>query len=365
MKIAIFHELHSGGARRAVNEFAKRLKKKDVVDLYFIDERKDEVEIDNFSKVYFFKHKTKPLSNSFLKRIYKDTIELVRLYKLHHKVAKLIDSKEYDFVFVHPSKYTQAPFILRFLKTSKIYYSQEALRIIYDPLHSKIENIILPKKIYESIARLLRKKIDLDNIAKAQLILANSQFTKSNLKKAYKKDSKVAYLGVDIKFFKPGIKKDIDILYIGDTDALSGYELLIKAQKQIKQKIKVEYLITGATWISDELLSRLYSQAKITLALYRNEPFGLIPLEAMASGSTVIALNEGGYKETIINGKNGFLIDFNSKALGDLIIKLLQNNTKLQEISKNARLDVEKNWDWDSKTRELRLVFERFLNERT
>ena len=39
MKIAIFHELHAGGARRAVNEFAIRLKKKNRVDLFLVDEK--------------------------------------------------------------------------------------------------------------------------------------------------------------------------------------------------------------------------------------------------------------------------------------------------------------------------------------
>ncbi|MBI3366641.1 hypothetical protein HY041_03380 [Candidatus Roizmanbacteria bacterium] len=46
MKIAIFHELDHGGARRTVEEIAKRLRKEFVVDLYYVNQVKDHA-IDN------------------------------------------------------------------------------------------------------------------------------------------------------------------------------------------------------------------------------------------------------------------------------------------------------------------------------
>ena len=61
--------------------------------------------------------------------------------------------------------------------------------------------------------------------------------------------------------------------------------------------------------IDEKELIEMYSNCKgfITTAFY--EDFGLTPLEAMASGKPVIAPNEGGYKETIIDGITGKLID--------------------------------------------------------
>ena len=43
MKIAVFHELGIGGARKAVNEFSKELIKKHKVDLYVVD---DDIDVD-------------------------------------------------------------------------------------------------------------------------------------------------------------------------------------------------------------------------------------------------------------------------------------------------------------------------------
>ncbi len=44
MKIAVFHELHEGGARRAVNELSVRLKNKHIVDLYYVSPKKNKIE---------------------------------------------------------------------------------------------------------------------------------------------------------------------------------------------------------------------------------------------------------------------------------------------------------------------------------
>ena len=39
------------------------------------------------------------------------------------------------------------------------------------------------------------------------------------------------------------------------------------------------------------------------------EAFGLVAVEAMSTGTPVIGFNRGGLKETIINGKTGFLVN--------------------------------------------------------
>lgn len=62
-------------------------------------------------------------------------------------------------------------------------------------------------------------------------------------------------------------------------------------------------------WISRKELIDLYAGCKGLIATSKDEDFGINAIEAMAAGKPVIAPNEGGYKETIINGKTGILID--------------------------------------------------------
>lgn len=63
------------------------------------------------------------------------------------------------------------------------------------------------------------------------------------------------------------------------------------------------------SWISNEELIGLYADCKGFITTSLDEDYGMNVVEAMASGKPVIAPNEGGYKETIIDGETGILID--------------------------------------------------------
>ncbi len=59
--------------------------------------------------------------------------------------------------------------------------------------------------------------------------------------------------------------------------------------------------------IPEEELIDLYARCKGLICTALDEDFGLTPLEAMASGKPVVAVNEGGFKETVVHGKTGLL----------------------------------------------------------
>ncbi len=347
MKIAIFHELDYGGARRTVDELAKRLNKILDVDLYYIDEKEEKGLKKNYQNIFFYPFYPRSWKgNNWMARFYKDTIELFRLYNLHKKIASDIKSRKYDYIFVHPSKFTQAPFLLIFFKNC-IYYCQEPLRIVYDPFLSKIYHIKFPKNVYEFLNRKLRKWIDKKNFVNARIILANSKFSKEFIENSYGKKATVCYLGVDTNLFKPlDLNKSIDVLFIGNKD--NGYDLLDKLSK-LENKIKVLTIFRekGKSSITDKELIEIYNKSKVLVALNRNEPFGLIPLEAMACGTPVIAVGEGGYNESIINDKTGFLISRSPSKLYEKINQIINNEKMRNEMGKNARENILKNWTWD------------------
>src|SRR5260221_13512166 len=123
MRIAVYHELPKGGARRAVNEFSGHLKKfNNIVDLYIVEDINNKSEDIFYTKVNFYKFTQKKWEGKNWKvRLYKDTVEILKLYFLNKKIALDIDKKKYDVVFVSASGFIEAPFIMRFLKTKFVF----------------------------------------------------------------------------------------------------------------------------------------------------------------------------------------------------------------------------------------------------
>lgn len=354
MKIAFFHELPIGGARRCVNDFGRYLKKKHRVDLYCIDNAINTNERDNFTNVYFYKFKNIIWKGkNWKRRFYKDTFELLKLYLLHKKISQYINKKNYDFAFVHGSKFTQAPFILRFIKNKKIYYCQETLRMVYENDFS-VENIDIARKIYEKFIRALRKKIDAVNLRSADLILANSIFTEKNIFSAYHLESTVFYMGVDSKLFMPKIiDKDVDVLFVGSSNTINGYNLFMQAIKLLKiRHARIKYLSGSSgnkSWASDEEIVEIYNRSRVIVSLGRNEPFGLIPLEAMACGIPIVALNEGGYKETVLNNRTGFLVEPNQINIASAIDLLLSKPKLAEKFGRKGLSEINKRWSWEKR----------------
>ena len=61
--------------------------------------------------------------------------------------------------------------------------------------------------------------------------------------------------------------------------------------------------------VTDDEMTKLYNGAKAFILAQKDEDFGMTAVEAMGSGSTVIAFKGGGYLESVIDGKTGIFFD--------------------------------------------------------
>ena len=95
-------------------------------------------------------------------------------------------------------------------------------------------------------------------------------------------------------------------------------------------------------YVSDEELRDMYAKCDIFVAPSRYESFGLIFIEAMASGKPVIGTRVGGIPEIIIEGQNGLLFtNENTKELQVALSKLITDKPLRERMGKESKKLIE------------------------
>ena len=154
--------------------------------------------------------------------------------------------------------------------------------------------------------------------------IANSKYDACRIKKYYGKTSEVIYPPVETNRFFISKKEEIEdyFLFVSRLVPYKKCDLVIQAFNDLKLPLKIigsgpkkESLqklaksnIEFLGYLSDEEMAKYYSRAK-AFVFASEEDFGIVPVEAMASGRPVIAFNRGGATETVVHGKTGLLFD--------------------------------------------------------
>jgi glycosyltransferase involved in cell wall biosynthesis len=102
-----------------------------------------------------------------------------------------------------------------------------------------------------------------------------------------------------------------------------------------------------------------YNKARLCVYAPVKEPFGLVPLEAMACGTPVVGVREGGVSESVRHGETGLLTERDPRQFAEAIISLLNDPERRTQCGCQGRIFVEKQWQWEQSVRDL----ERHLTE--
>jgi glycosyltransferase involved in cell wall biosynthesis len=87
--------------------------------------------------------------------------------------------------------------------------------------------------------------------------------------------------------------------------------------------------------VSDRELIELYAECKGFVATAIDEDFGMTPVEAMASGKCVLAVDEGGFRESVIDGETGWLLPADRDAFVTKIRSI--SNDELERMAPRCR----------------------------
>ena len=185
--------------------------------------------------------------------------------------------------------------------------------------------------------------------------------------------------GVDISAFVPSRRKKSGkrILFVSvldDYHEFKGLSYLIKAMPEVAKKVPGAVLtVVGGGPLKEKYenlakelglgksvsfvgakpnnsLPSLYSGSDVfVLPSVDTEAFGIVLLEAMASGTPVVTTEYAGMKEEILKKKCGVVVPSrNSGALANAIITLLKNKKLAAQMAKNGRLLTEKEYSWSN-----------------
>jgi D-inositol-3-phosphate glycosyltransferase len=272
----------------------------------------------------------------------------------------------------------------------------------------------LGKVKYQSIQTIpaiasTRLQVEKDCLERSNYVVATSPQERDHMRSLVSEKGNIEVIpcGTDIEHFqaldrgeargKLGIAPDAKVVfYVGRFDERKGIETLVRAigQSQFRRDQTLRLIIGGGSRpgqsdgiereriggivealgldgittfpgrISDRDLPLYYTAADVCVVPSHYEPFGLVAIEAMASGTPVIASDVGGLQFTVENEQTGLLAPPKDvAAFSTAIDRILSNPQWRDQLGRQARKRVEEKFSWDGVASQLGDLYLRTLAE--
>ena len=282
------------------------------------------------------------------KRIYTSYLQNFPFARKRHRIFPLLmppaieqfDFSMYDIVISDSSSYAKG--IITGPDTLHICYMHTPMRYAWDDCQKYTRDFYFPKIIKKLIPFAMNyiRLWDKTSADRVDIFIANSNFVARRIKKYYHKDSIVINPPVDTKKFSitdnlTKEKTEKYFLMVGRLITYKRHDIAIEAFNRLGLKLKIigrgpemERLkkisksnIEFLSRVNDEDLKKYYSDCQAFI-FPQEEDFGIVAIEALASGKPLIAYRGGDIPEHMEEEKMGvFFEEQNPEAIIEAVKK--------------------------------------------
>jgi glycosyltransferase involved in cell wall biosynthesis len=291
---------------------------------------------DVFSLVDFLNNKDREIvlqgkhaKTSFIQKLPFAKKHFRNYLPLFPKAIESFDLSNYDLII--SSSWAVAKGVKKREGQLHISYCYTPIRYAWDLYDEYTQNLKQPKKFFVQASLKYIRRWDLQTVDSVDYFIADSKFVQGRIQKTYDRDSKVIYPPVDIEKFSLYRQKEDFYLTASRLVPYKKTKLIVEAFTAMPDK-KLVVIGAGEEFediqkIAGENISVLgYCDDNIMVDTMKRakgfvyaavEDFGIVPIEAMACGTPVIALDDGGTAETVVDGLNG--VHFENQRVEDIV----------------------------------------------
>lgn len=383
MRIAIVHNNPPGGAARATAEKARRLARRGhTVEVWTLlpvpGPAPEGVPVRTTPRGRYTP--ALPLGGLAVAASPLGPLEALRLDRAWAALAVAIEAAGYDVVLTEGCQYVQQPRVHRRLRTPCVVFVNEVHRFVHErppglgPAKRAVLAGLAPWHAW--LARGERAEL-----RAARAVLTLSRHTADALARVHGVSSRVVHLGVDTEQFRPlGLARERVVLCPAAIHRRKRQDLLLEAIARIpadrRPRLRLIYSSEGRghvdrlrerararavelelrRGVSDDELVDAYNRAAVVAYVPEAEPFGLVSLEAMATGTPFVGAREGGLLETVEDGVTGLLVAADPDALARALDDLLRDDAARARLGETGRARALERWSWERVVDELEVV---------
>ncbi|MDD5623248.1 MAG: glycosyltransferase [Candidatus Peribacteraceae bacterium] len=294
------------------------------------------------------------IRTSPLQRWYQITRQHTWLLPWMPRALERFDLRGYDLIV--SSSHAVGKGIIPPSSAVHVCYCHTPMRYAWEMEEEYLHDFRVPHFARKTVKKMLKqlRRWDLTTARRTDVFLANSHATKERIARTYGRESTVVPPPVEDRFFSvplAGKRREGYYLGIGRLVPYKRFDLLIETANALKLPLKIAGVgksfaslkrLAGPTveflgFVPDEALPTLYAQAKAVL-FPQVEDAGVVPLEAQACGTPVIALGQGGVLDTVRDGVTGlFFPEQTRESLSAALARFAERSFDPEAIRSHAR----------------------------